>query len=155
MSVLLDHKQAMPMASLAHAAPESCEPKAIAIMIGQLGQGGSERQLYIFLSHCDRTRWSPVVYVSGELGAWEAPIRALGIPVILLHGNPIAKMWRFRSACRRADTKCFFSWSSYTNAYGLTLIGGDVRRIGSFRNAVFADLPRRGRWAWEWARGLA
>src|SRR5450631_4367064 len=63
-------------------------PQPIAVLIGQLESGGgSERQLYMFLAHCDRTRWAPVVYVSGVLGIWEAPIRKLGIPVVLLCGN--------------------------------------------------------------------
>lgn len=132
---------------------QPCEgtSQAIAVLIGQLTQGGSERQLYMFLAHCDRTRWAPVVYVSGVLGFWEAPIRKLGIPVVLLGGSPLAKVRQFRAACIANDTKCFFSWSSYTNSYGLALIGSGIRRIGSYRNALFADLPTRGRWLWSWA----
>jgi hypothetical protein len=123
-------------------------PRRIAVMIGQLGQGGSERQLYFFLAHCDRTRWAPTLYVSGELGPWEEPIRALGVPVVLLTGSPLAKLRRFRAACRAERPACFFSWSSYTNGFGLALLGTGVRRIGSFRNAGFADLPEPGRRAW-------
>lgn len=130
---------------------DTSQPQAIAVLIGQLTPGGSERQLYMFLAHCDRTRWAPVVYVSGELGFWEAPIRKLGIPVVLLRGSFLAKMRQFRAACVANDTKCFFSWSSYTNGYGLALIGRGIRCIGSYRNALFADLPARGRWLWSWA----
>jgi glycosyltransferase involved in cell wall biosynthesis len=126
------------------------QPRPIAVMIGQLTQGGSERQLYAFLAHCDRNRWAPVVYVSGELGFWEEHIRKLGIPVVLLRGNQLAKMWQFRRACISQKAKHFFSWSSYTNAFGLALLGRDVRRIGSFRNAGFSDLPSRQRWLWSW-----
>lgn len=125
-------------------------PQAIAVMAGQLTQGGSERQLYNFLSHCDRSRWAPVVYVSGELGIWEAPIQALGIDIVLLRGNPLTKMRQFRSAFVAQRATCFFSWSSYTNGYGLALTGLDCNRIGSFRNALFADLPTRQRWLWSW-----
>jgi glycosyltransferase involved in cell wall biosynthesis len=124
-------------------------PQQIAVMIGQLGQGGSERQLYLFLAHCDRTRWAPTLYVSGELGFWEEPIRELNIPIVLLHGSPLAKMHQFRRACAEQGATRFFSWSSYTNGFGLALAGRGVRRIGSFRNAAFADLPARLRWLWS------
>jgi glycosyltransferase involved in cell wall biosynthesis len=127
------------------------EPQAIAVMIGQLGAGGgSEKQLYKFLADCDKSRWRPTVYVSGVLGAWEEPIRKLGIPVVPLCGSRLAKMWRFRSACIAQKARCFFSWSSYTNGFGLALKGLGIHCIGSFRNAVFADLPTRHRWLWEW-----
>jgi glycosyltransferase involved in cell wall biosynthesis len=128
----------------------SNRPQIIAVMIGQLTNGGSERQLYMFLAHCDRARWAPIVYVSGELGYWEAPIRKLGIPIVLLRGGPLAKMWQFRAACIAQNVRCFFSWSSYTNGFGLALMGGGIRRIGSFRNALFDDLPTRLRWLWTW-----
>ncbi len=123
----------------------------VAVLIGQLSQGGSERQLFMFLSHCDRTRWAPVVYVSGELGFWEEHIRSLGIPVRLLTGSRLTKMRQLRAACAADGTRYFFSWSSYTNPFGLALLGMDVWRIGSFRNALFADLPARLRPVWAWA----
>jgi glycosyltransferase involved in cell wall biosynthesis len=119
-------------------------------MIGQLGHGGSERQLYHFLSQCDRSRWAPVVYVSGELGFWEGPIRELRIPVHLLTGTQLHKLRAFRSLVLAQGASCFFSWSSYTNGFGLALTGRKIRRIGSFRNALFADLPERFRTLWSW-----
>ncbi|MGH8612265.1 MAG: hypothetical protein ACREYF_09545 [Gammaproteobacteria bacterium] len=128
----------------------SRQPRSIGVMIGQLTNGGSERQLYMFLAHCDRARSAPIVYVSGELGYWEAPIRKLGIPIVLLRGGPLAKMWQFRTACIAQNVTCFFSWSSYTNGFGLALMGVGVHRIGSFRNALFDDLPTRLRWFWSW-----
>jgi glycosyltransferase involved in cell wall biosynthesis len=59
-------------------------------------------------------------------------------------------MLQFRSACIAQDTRCFFSWSSYTNGFALALTGRGVHRIGSFRNASYADLPTRLRWFWSW-----
>ena len=114
------------------AGPESTT--RIAIMIGQLGQGGSERQLYTFLAHCDRERWSPIVYVSGTQGLWNDRIRELGIPVTLLRGNPVVKMWQFRQLCITNRVRRFFSWSAYTNGYGLALLGLDIPCVGSFRS---------------------
>lgn len=133
-----------------HNQPENEAPTPIAIMIGQLTQGGSERQLYISLAHCDRSRWNPTIYVSGELGHWEGPIRDLGLPIVLLQGRQWQKFLRFRAAAKAQNAQVFLSWSSYTNAYALALIGLNVFRIGSFRNALFADLPQRGRWLWRW-----
>ncbi|GJD56243.1 glycosyltransferase [Methylobacterium dankookense] len=130
-------------------------PQPVAVMIGQLAQGGSERQLYLFLAHCDRSRWAPTLYVSGTLGIWEAPIRALGVPIVLLTGNPAAKLLRLRAAVRRQRPGAFFSWSSYTNVFALALLGLGVHRVGSYRNSLFADLPRRGRSAWAWASRAA
>jgi glycosyltransferase involved in cell wall biosynthesis len=126
------------------------QPQSMSVLIGQLGSGGSERQLYLFLTRCDRSRWSPVVYVSGPLGCWEAPICRLGIPVVQLRGSRLAKMLQFRAACRAEGTRCFFSWSSHTNGFALALAGRGVHHVGSFRSANYADLPTRLRWFWSW-----
>lgn len=115
-------------------------PTRIAIMIGQLAQGGSEGQMYAFLEHCDRERWAPMVYVSGELGPWNELICELGIPITLLRGGPVTKMWQFRQSCRANRVRRFFSWSAYTNGYGMALQGLDIPCIGSFR----AGYPLRG-----------
>lgn len=125
-------------------------PASIAVIIGQLSQGGSERQMYEFLAGCDQTRWRPTVYVSGASGYWEDHIRGLGVPVVTLKGSRAAKMLQFRRACIERGTECFFSWSSYTNAFAVALAGAGVRCLGSFRNALFADLPERARWLWAW-----
>lgn len=136
--------------SQVQACESASEPRAIAVLIGQLSPGGSERQLYLFLLLCDRARWKPIVYASGELGFWEGPIRELGFPVVLLRGSRFAKMRQLRSACLAQNAKCFFSWSSYTNGFALALKGLGIRCIGSFRNSQFTDLPTRWRWLWAW-----
>ncbi len=125
-------------------------PINVAIVHGQLGHGGSERQLYLFLQQCDRQRWEPHLYISGELGVWEAPIRALDISITLLQGNAIQKMWHFRRLCKANKIQRFISWASYTNGYAVALAGLRVPCIGSMRNALFADLPERHRWFWSW-----
>ncbi|MHB2205433.1 glycosyltransferase [Methylobacterium sp. CM6257] len=130
-------------------------PLPVAVVIGQLGQGGSERQLYLFLARCDRSAWAPVLYVSGELGFWEEPIRALGVPIVLLTGNPLAKLLHFCWIVRRQRPIAFFSWSSYTNVFAVCLLGMTARRIGSFRNSLFSDLPERARAVWAWASAAA
>jgi len=49
-----------PDGSAAHPAPGG-RPRRIAILAGQLVLGGAERQLYLWLSHMDRTRFTPTV----------------------------------------------------------------------------------------------
>ena len=127
-------------------------PAKVATVIGQLAQGGTEKQLYLFLKHCDRERWAPMVYVSrGPLGVWDDPIRDLGIPVILLQGGPLRRMWQFRQSCRAHGVQRFFSWAAHANAYGLALWGLGVPGIGSFRNEYSAEVA--GKWGWlrPWA----
>lgn len=132
-------------------------PSNVAIIHGQLGHGGSERQLYFFLQACNRQRWRPHLYIAGELGVWEASIRALGIPVTLLTGSPLQKLWQFRRLCQANGIRRCISWAAYTNVYALALLGLGVPCLGSFRNAGFADLPVRHRWLWRWlsTAGLA
>jgi len=125
----------------------------VAVMIGQLAQGGSEKQLYIFLEQCDRERWSPIVYVSrGPVGFWDGPIRELGIPVILLRDGPLARMMQFRRSCRVHRVQHFFSWAAHTNAYGLALWGLGIRCIGSFRNAYHVEVGAHGHTPLRWLR---
>ena len=122
----------------------------IAIVVGDLERGGSQRQLYAFLEHCDRERWFPIVYVSDALGPWNDPIRELGTPVTLLHGNPVTKMWQFRQLCGTNGVRRFFSWSAYTNGYGLALLGLDIPCIGSFRNIYSPKSLGRPEWLRSW-----
>jgi len=126
------------------------QPRPVAVMVGQLEQGGTERQLYLFLAYCDRSRWAPVVYVAGHLGHWETAIRKLGIRLVVLHGSRLAKMRQFRLACIAQRANCFFSWSAWTNCFGLALMGRGVHCIGSYRNVLFDDLRPRWRWLSAW-----
>jgi len=124
----------------------------VATMIGQLTQGGTEKQLYLFLAHCDRQRWSPIVYVSrGPLGRWEEPIHQLGIPIILLEGRAWERLWQFRRSCRALQVRRFFSWSAHTNVYGLALWGLGIYRVGSFRNEFAFELAGSYPWIRSWA----
>ncbi len=101
---------------------------------GQLSHGGSERQLFQLLRHCDRDRFDPHLVISGELGFWEDPIAELDVPITLLNGSAVQKMLAVRRYCRDVDADVVFSWSGYTNAYTWGAIGSSAKRIGSFRN---------------------
>lgn len=96
------------------------------------------------LRYCDRTRFQPVVVVSGELGHWQQPIEDLDIEVHLLRGSRLAKARQLRRICARPAADVLFSWSAYTNPYAAAVLDVGCRRIGSFRN----NPPRaEGGWA--------
>src|SRR5437762_3244861 len=52
-------------------------PYRVAYVIGELGKGGAEYQLYELLRHLDRRRFAPGVFVLAPGGWWVEPIRAL------------------------------------------------------------------------------
>ena len=65
----------------------------IICLIGQLGNGGTERQLYLFLKHLDHVKFKPMVVVSSKSGGsrWEKQIREeLSVPVKFLGDLPKA-----------------------------------------------------------------
>ena len=128
------------------------EPLPVAVLVGSLGIGGSERQMYMFLKACDRTRWTPFVF-HGDDGErhWHDPIRALGIEVTELRGSPARKFLTLRRHLARLDPAAFVSWSSWTNPYAWTLLGLGIPAVGSYRNALFADLTPRLRSLQAWA----
>ena len=96
-------------------------PYRIAYVIGELGKGGAESQLYELLRHLDRRRFAPRVFVLTAGGWWVAPIRALGVPVeeIPRHGPAdVRRLARLRVALRRFAPHVVHTilWSG--NSYG-------------------------------------
>src|SRR6202022_4182355 len=68
----------------------------VAIIAGQLVVGGAERQLYLWLSHLDRSRFEPVVVTLHPdcSDYWEGAIESLGIPLLRVarRRNPLARL---------------------------------------------------------------
>jgi glycosyltransferase involved in cell wall biosynthesis len=106
-------------------------------VIGQLGNGGTERQLFLFLQSLDRTRFRPRVIVSGkEGGIWENRIRQLNVNIDFLGtGLPILKLAKFYLLVRKYRPAVIFSWSFFTNGFWLAS-GPSVRFIGSLRQSL-------------------
>ncbi|OGV50923.1 MAG: hypothetical protein A2X49_05790 [Lentisphaerae bacterium GWF2_52_8] len=111
------------------------EKKEILCVIGQLGNGGTERQLHYFLQLLDREKYSAAVVVTGsDKGVWKERIESLGIEIISLAGsNPLIKLLRFALITRKRRPAVVFSWSFFTNAF--CLIWG-TPFIGSMRNSL-------------------
>jgi glycosyltransferase involved in cell wall biosynthesis len=108
-------------------------------VIGQLGNGGTERQLYLFLKYLDRSKYSPLVVVSGKSGGiWDERFAELGISVEFLGDLPsILKFIRFRWLVFKYSPKTIFSWSFFTNAF--LPVRGSARFIGSMRQGLEAS----------------
>lgn len=122
-------------------------------LIGQLGNGGTERQLHLFLKHLDRARIRPLVVVSdaGE-GLWRQRIEGeLGVPVVSLGGlSAPGKLWRCHQLVSRHRPRVVFSWSFFTN--GFRLATGGIPFVGSLRQQLAAE--RRQLPGWRVRLGL-
>jgi glycosyltransferase involved in cell wall biosynthesis len=111
--------------------------KKLLCIIGQLGEGGTEKQLYLFLKHLDRQRFEPFVVVSSEMviDKWRTAFQKLEIPVETLGKLPgPAKLAAFKLKMFKHKPDLVFSWSFYTNAFNLT--AGKTPFIGSLRGGL-------------------
>jgi len=107
--------------------------KKILCIIGQLGNGGTERQLYLFLKYLDRLQYSASVLVAGSSGGlWEERIRNLDITISFLGEAPAwKKLLIFKSKIKELQPDIIFSWSFFTNAFAL--VAGRIPFTGSLR----------------------
>lgn len=115
------------------------QPLGIAFLIGQLGIGGAEQQLYYLLSGLDRARFQPLVISFGRVPGeyWEDPIRRLGIEVECL---PLSlgrwrRTLRVAQLLRRNRILVAHSWTFHTNPYVAVAgrLAGVPLRLGSMR----------------------
>jgi glycosyltransferase involved in cell wall biosynthesis len=113
----------------------------IAYVIGELGTGGAEYQLYELVRGLDRTRFTPTVLVLSAGGYWAERIRALGVPVIELPSRRSMEVGRLRRLRRRLRELAphvlhTVLWSG--NAYGrLAAVGlGIPVVIAAERNVI-------------------
>lgn len=123
--------------------------KKILCLIGQLRGGGTEKQLYLFLKHLDKTHYAPIVVVSGEAsGKWYEPIRQLNVPILGL-GNPsiLLKIFKFRDIILEHKPSLIFSWSFFTNIYKLA--APSIPFISSLRGDLNSAKKNIGNFFWR------
>ena len=116
----------------------------ILYVIGQLGVGGYERQLYNLLQALDRPSYRPMVVVWGatRVQSYVSKIRSLGIAVHSFpdHLSRAAKFLAFRRLVKELSPELVHSYSFYTNflawyaTLGTTSIAVCTRQV---------ELPRR------------
>jgi glycosyltransferase involved in cell wall biosynthesis len=68
----------------------------VAYVIGELGKGGAEYQLYELVRGLDRSRINPAVFVLAAGGYWAERIRELGVGVAPIAGHGFADFGRLR-----------------------------------------------------------
>lgn len=147
------------MLPLHKATPMKCR---LLYLIGQLGMGGSERQLFHLIESMDRRRYQPVVAVWGNSpnNHYAPLIRALDVPVVALGTRPTgwAKLRALRSLVSDLCPEVIHSYSLHTNiaAWWATQGTGTIP-IGSVRAQFLPDrrnpVKVRGRLCRRWPSG--
>jgi glycosyltransferase involved in cell wall biosynthesis len=118
-------------------------------LVGQLGAGGSERQLYYLLNTIDRKRFRPelVVWSFRNDDTYVRKVRKLGIP---LHSfpntlNATRKLLAFRHLVMRIRPEVLHSYSFYTNvAAWWATRGTSTIAIGSSRGDFVSEKKESG-----------
>ena len=119
-------------------------PKPIAIIAGQLVVGGAERQLYLWLSHLDQNKFSPVVLTlhPGHNDYWEEPIEALGLPLLRVpqKSNRLQRLSEIVKLLRPFKPELIHGWHFFASAYaGLAARLLGVPCVGGIRSSFSAD----------------
>lgn len=115
--------------------------KNIICLIGQLGNGGSERQLSLFLKYLDRSKYNPAVVVTGRAeGRWENYIRnELSIPIIELgKSSGLVKALKYRFFLTKFHPCAVICWSFFANP--LCKVSWGTPFIGALRNSLPAAI---------------
>jgi glycosyltransferase involved in cell wall biosynthesis len=118
-------------------------------LVGQLGLGGLERQLFYLIRSMDRERYKPVVAVWGNSpdDRYVREIRALDVPVISLgdYRRP-AKLRALRRLVSSLRPEVVHSYSFYTNiAAWCASLGTKTVVIGSVRNNFIFERRETGK----------
>lgn len=120
-------------------------PWRVAYVIGELGKGGAEYQLYELLRGLDRSRFAPTVLVLAANGHWVEPIRQLGIEVQEIPGTRSldpSRLRRLRTRLRAVRPHVLHTvlWSG--NSYGrLAAVGLGIPLVITAERNVIARPP--------------
>ena len=122
----------------------SDKPCRLLYLVGQLGLGGLELQLFYLLQAIDRQRYKPMVVVWNyrEQDPYVPEIRALGVPVLPLenHRPRSEKLMAFRRLVFQFRPEVVHSYCFFTNwAAWWGTVGSAALAIGSIRNNFTVD----------------
>jgi len=112
-------------------------------LVGQLGPGGLERQLYYLILAMNRERYAPAVVVWNyrEDDVYAQQLRVLRVPLFSVgNGSRYKKLLRLRGFVRALKPEVLHSYSFYTNfaAWWCTR-RSQTAPLGSIRNNFFSD----------------
>ena len=118
-------------------------------LINQLGRGGTERQLYLLLSHsAGPLEHRVVVFNPSPHETWEDELRRAGVPVLTVpsscRGVARRVVWLWRTL-KPLGVDVVHSWSVHDNPYA-GVVGRLARipvRWGSLRNTLDTEGARR------------
>lgn len=124
----------------------STHPIRIIYLIGQLGLGGSERQLYLLLKHMDKTRFEPHVVVFNPSANYilDDDLRKADVQVHAIPSNVkgiFARIFWLYRLFRQIRPQVIHSWSIHDNPYA-GLVGWMARiprRLGSVRGSLVSE----------------
>jgi glycosyltransferase involved in cell wall biosynthesis len=109
--------------------------KNLVCLIGQLGNGGTERQLSLFLKYLDRDKYNPIVIVTNNSeGRWKEYIEnELSVEINSLgNSNPALKLLKYRSILSKYKPAAVLCWSFFANP--LCKLSWGTKFIGALRN---------------------
>lgn len=97
------------------------EKKNIAIIAGQLVVGGAEQQLYLWLSHLDRTRFQPIVLTlhPDQGDYWETQIELLNIPLLRIphRRSQLIRLLDIVNVLRSHQPQLIHGWHLFAGPY--------------------------------------
>jgi glycosyltransferase involved in cell wall biosynthesis len=134
------------MSVINQARPMDCR---LLYVVGQLGLGGLERQLFYLIRSMDRKRYKPIVAVWGNASDdhYAKEILALDVPVVSL-GNHLTRVARLRALRKLVCSlrpEVIHSCSFYTNfAVWWAALGTRVISVGSIRSNFLLDRRETG-----------
>jgi glycosyltransferase involved in cell wall biosynthesis len=113
-------------------------------VVGQLGLGGLERQLYYLLSNLDHVRYCPgvVVWNLNPEDKYYRDIKTLKVPIYGFPADesPLSKLKALRALVRQVTPEVIHSYGFHTNfAAYYAASGTGVVTIGSVRSDFFSD----------------
>ena len=113
----------------------------VVYLIGQLGRGGSERQLYLLLSNMPQVDRHVLVFNPHEHPIYKRDFQAIGVTVTDLPATARSKYTRVKfiaAYLRRLQPDVVHSWTFHDNAYAWLagLLAGVPVRLGSLRRSL-------------------
>lgn len=116
------------------------QPYKIVIIAGQLVVGGAEKQLFLWLSNLDRSKFDPVVVTlhPGYNDYWENEIVALGIPILCVprRHNRFLRAFDIVEKLRPFRPQLIHGWHLFSSPYaGLVAKILGTKSLGSLRTS--------------------
>jgi len=115
----------------------------VVFLIGEMGKGGSERQLYLILKHMDKSLVDPcvVVFNRSPNTVYNDELRTMGVHVAEIPPKVTGILRRIKYLyllIKSIKPHIIHSWSVHDNPYAglIGLLAGVPIRLGSMRDSL-------------------